>query len=62
MDTEGCRNDDERGQSGSKYRKKTLNTTYSSSYTKKKNCLKKPAMNEDMLKTSIIFNSLKKKN
>lgn len=62
LDTEGVQLNDERGLSGSKYRKKTLTTTYSSSYTKKKNSLKKPALNEEMLKTSIIFNSLKKKN
>ena len=62
LDTEGVQLNNERGLSGSKYRKKTLTTTYSSSYTKTKSILKKPALNEEMLKTSIIFNSLKKKN
>ncbi len=62
LDTEGVQLNEERGLSGSKYRKKTLTTTYSSSYTKKKSNLKKPALDQQMLKTSIIFNSLKKKN
>ena len=62
LDTEGAQFQEERGLSGSKYRKKTLTTTYSSSQTKKKNSIKKALMNDEMLKTTIIFNSLKKKN
>jgi hypothetical protein len=62
LDTEVIQIQEERGFSGSKYRKKTLTTTYSSSYTKKKGSMKRPALNDEMLKTTMIFNSLKKKN
>ena len=62
LDTEAIQIHEERGLSGSKYRKKTFTTTYSSSNTKKKNSMKKPMLSDEMLKTTMIFNSLKKKN
>lgn len=47
----------------SKYRKKTLNTTYSTCYTKNKaESMKKHSLNEQMIKNSAIFNNLRKKN